>query len=325
MVKKIRNIILRVGVSVISLGFMFYTVRGEFVEALTHFHRLNWFFLASAVAVYFISLLIVTHRINIILVIQKIHLRFSRLYYLWVISSFFNLFLPSAVGGDIAKAYYIAKDSGKKIASVTSVLIDRFFGLMAVISIGFSAYLVGRNQVLDLKMGKILVWTVIIVFIFFLLVVSRRFSKPFKSLLLKFSPLRLKHHLERFFEAVDLFRDRRADLFSVYFFSLAAQAAFVMLVYILARSIRIDLPITLFFLFMPIITLVSMLPSIGGLGVREAATVYLFKNYVDLDQAVALSLIFDLFIYGIGIACGILYAIRGGASIQEIERIENTQ
>lgn len=324
MLKKIRNIILRVGVSVISLGFMFYTVRGEFVEALTHFHRLNWFFLAFAVVVYFISLIIVTYRINIILVIQKIHIRFTRLYYLWVISSFFNLFLPSAVGGDIAKAYYIAKDSGKKIGSVTSVLIDRFFGLMAVIFIGFLAYLVGRNQ-LDIKMGKVLIWTVVVVFIFFLLVVSRRFSKPFKSLLLKFSPLRFKHHLERFFEAVDLFRDRRADLFRVFFCSLAAQSVFIVLVYILALSIRIDLPITLFFLFMPIITLVSMLPSIGGLGVREAATVYLFKNYVDLDQAVAMSLIFDLFIYGIGIACGILYAIRGGASIQEIKRIESTQ
>ena len=60
----------------------------------------------------------------------------------------------------------------------------------------------------------------------------------------------------------------------------------------------------------------------GGLGVREVSTVYLFSRYIAAEQAVALSFLIVLFIYGIGAACGILYAFRGGASIREIERIE---
>lgn len=325
MLKKIRTLFIRVSVSILSLALMFYLVRGELIEALTHLRNISFVFLIIAILINFFSLLIVTHRTKTILLIQKIDLSFTRLYYLWSISLFFNMFLPSAVGGDIAKAYYIAKDSGKKLASVTSVLLDRFFGMLATISIGFFAYLLGRDHIEDPKIGQFILWAAAVVFISLLFIMSRRFSKPFKSLLLKILPSKIRELVSRLFEALDLYRNRHLDFFLLYLYSLAAQAVFILLVFVLSKSIHIDLPIAIFFLFMPLITLISMIPSIGGLGVREVATVYLFKGYITLDQAVALSLVFDLFLYGIGSACGILYAIRGGASIEELERIENSE
>lgn len=325
MLKKIRNLFIRVSVSALSLAIMFYMVKGELIEALTHLKNIDLFFLSFAILVNFLSLLIVTFRLQMILWIQKIKIGFARLYYLWAISLFFNLFLPSAVGGDIAKAYYLTKDSGQKFASITSVLMDRFFGLIATISIGFFAYLLARGHIDDPRIGHVILWSTGIVLVGLLFVLSHRFAKPAKSLLLKLSPAKMHHFIGRLFNALDLYRNRRVDFVVLYLNSLGGQAFFVFLVFILAKSIHIDLPIAVFFLFMPLITLISMIPSIGGLGVREAATVYLFKEYVSLDQAVALSLVFDLFLYGIGFACGILYAIRGGASIQEIERIENSE
>ncbi len=325
MLKKIRNIVLRGSVSLLSLGLMFYMVKGELIEALAHLKNISFVFLILAVIINFLSLLIVTFRLRMILLVQKIKLNFTRLYFLWSISLFFNLFLPSAIGGDIAKAYYIAKDSGQKFASVTSVLLDRLFGLLATISIGFFAYLLARDRINDPKIGQVIFWATGVVVIGLLFVMSRRFSKPVKSLFLKFSPHKMKDFISRIFDALDLYRNRRIDFLILYVYSLVAQAFFIFLVFALAKSIHVDLPIAVFFLFMPLIALISMIPSIGGLGVREAATVYLFKEYVTLDQAVALSLIFDLFLYGVGCACGILYAIRGGASIQEIERIEDSQ
>jgi hypothetical protein len=41
--------------------------------------------------------------------------------------------LPSAVGGDVVKAFYAYKHSGKKIESATSVLLDRLLGFVAII------------------------------------------------------------------------------------------------------------------------------------------------------------------------------------------------
>ena len=324
MLKKIRNLVLRIGISALSLAFVFYSVRGEVVEGFSHLRNLDLWFLTIAVLLNFISLIPVTLRLERILSIQKIHLPFWRQYYLWTISLFFNLFLPSAVGGDIAKAYYISKDSGKKMASITSVLVDRFFGLMAVISIGMLAFLLGHQHIDDPKVGQALFWSAGIVLVSVLVVMSRRFSKPAQAFILSLAPKRFHERLHRFFQALELYRKKRTDFVVVFAYSLFAQTLFIVLIYFLALSIHLTLPLSLFFLFLPLIAIVSMVPSIGGLGVREAATVYLFRHYTSVDQAVALSLICDLFIYGIGCACGILYALRGGASIRELERIENS-
>lgn len=323
MFKKLRTFFLRVVISVFSLGFLFYTVRGEWTEGLSHLTRIDFLPLLIAVAFNFLSLVVVNFRLGIILAIQGIHLPFRRTYYLWVISLFFNLFLPSAVGGDIAKAYYIYKDSGKKIASVTSVLLDRFFGLMATISIAFVAFLFGRQHIQDPRIGRLLFWAAGAVLVGILFMMSQRFSKSAKSILFALTPKRVHERLQKLFEALELHRHHHLAFLVAYVYSLVAQGMFIVMVYFLARSIQLNLPLAIFFLFLPLITVISMVPSIGGLGVREAATVYLFQNYVSLDQAVALSLICDLFIYGIGCACGILYAIRGGASIRELEGMEN--
>ena len=322
MLRQLRNLFLRFVVSTLSLVLLFYTVRGELVEGLRHLTNVRFFPLLVALVINFVSLGVVTFRLGTILSVQKIHLSFSRLYYLWTISLFFNLFLPSAVGGDIAKAYYIYKDSDKKMGSVTSVLIDRFFGMMATISIGYFAYLFAHDQINDPKIGQILFWAVTVALIGVFFIMSQRFSKSAKLLLLKFSPDRFKGQLHRLFEALELYRGRREKFFVLYFYSLLAQALFIVMVYFLAKSINLDLPVAIFFLVMPLITVISMIPSIGGLGVREAATVYLFREYIPLDQAVGLSILFDLFLYGIGCACGILYAIRGGAPLRELEKIE---
>lgn len=323
MLKKLKTFFIRVLISILSLVFVFYSVRGELKEGLSRLTNIEALPLLIAIAINFLSLAVVTFRIERILSIQKIHLSFKRLYYLWNISLFFNLFLPSAVGGDIAKAYYIAKDSGRKMASITSVLLDRFFGLMATISIGFFTFMWARKHIDDPRIGQLLFWVTGIVLIGVLFLMSHRFSKPLRSFLLKFSPKRFHEKLHKLFEAMDLYRKRPVDFCISYAYSLLAQAMFIVLIYFLARSIHIYLPVALFFLFLPLVTVISMIPSIGGLGVREAAMVYLFRGYAPLDQAVALSLMCDLFLYGIGCLCGILYAVRGGASICELERIEN--
>jgi uncharacterized protein (TIRG00374 family) len=322
MLKKLKTFLLRFAVSLCSLALAVYMVRGEITQGFSHLSRVNINPIAVAVVLNFLSLGIVALRLNVILAIQRIHLPFWRNYYLWVISLFFNLFLPSAVGGDIVKAYYIYKDSGKKMASITSVLMDRFFGLMGAISLGFLAFLFAKEHIDDPRIGGLLFWLAGIVIVGVLLVMSRRFAKPAKALILALSPKPLTDRVHKLFDALELYRNRRGDFFLSYGYSLMAQGIFIVLIYYLARSLSINLPLSLFFLLIPMVTLVSMVPSVGGLGVREAAIVYLFRHYIPTDQAVALSLICGLFIYGIGCLCGILYAIRGGASIRELEEME---
>jgi uncharacterized protein (TIRG00374 family) len=52
---------------------------------------------------------------------------------LGLVGYFFNTFLPGSVGGDILKAYGIARDQSRRTVAVATVLIDRAIGLWGVL------------------------------------------------------------------------------------------------------------------------------------------------------------------------------------------------
>lgn len=67
---------------------------------------------------------------------------------LGLVGTFYNVFLPGSVGGDLVKAYYIARGQpGRRAAAVATVLIDRVVGLFGLLwisaAIGGALWLAG--------------------------------------------------------------------------------------------------------------------------------------------------------------------------------------
>ena len=54
---------------------------------------------------------------------------------------FFSNFLPSSVGGDLVRAWYVSRYSSRKMQAAMGVLVDRTMGLIATLLIGFTAIL----------------------------------------------------------------------------------------------------------------------------------------------------------------------------------------
>ena len=52
---------------------------------------------------------------------------------LGLVGYYFNTFLPGSIGGDIIKAYAIAKEQSRQTVAVATVLIDRIIGLWALV------------------------------------------------------------------------------------------------------------------------------------------------------------------------------------------------
>jgi len=70
------------------------------------------------------------------LLVRSLNIPFKlwRAFHLGLLGMFGNTFLPGAVGGDFLKAYFLAKDSpGQRTAAVSTVLMDRGFGLFGLI------------------------------------------------------------------------------------------------------------------------------------------------------------------------------------------------
>lgn len=71
---------------------------------------------------------------------------------LGLVGFFYNSFLPGSVGGDLLKAYFIAKDSpGRRAAAVATVIADRLIGLFGLIwfaaVVGGAFWLLGDERI----------------------------------------------------------------------------------------------------------------------------------------------------------------------------------
>lgn len=84
-------------------------------------------------------MLIATFSLQIVrwyLLVRSLGIPFTlwRAFELGLLGLFGNTFLPGALGGDFFKAYFLAKDSpGQRAAAVSTVLVDRGFGLFGLI------------------------------------------------------------------------------------------------------------------------------------------------------------------------------------------------
>ena len=83
--------------------------------------------------------------------------------------------------------------------------------------------------------------------------------------------------------------------------------------YLVARAIGVTISVWYFVLFVPIVSVVLMLPvSMSGLGVREGAYVYLFGQAgVSTAQALTMSLLIYALRVVAGLVGGLLYALQG--------------
>ena len=71
---------------------------------------------------------------------------------LGLVGTYYNAFLPGSVGGDLVKAYYIARGQpGRRAAAVATVVIDRLIGLFGLLwfsaLIGGALWLAGDERV----------------------------------------------------------------------------------------------------------------------------------------------------------------------------------
>ena len=92
--------------------------------------------------------------------------------------------------------------------------------------------------------------------------------------------------------------------------------------YFLAVSVGIEIPFWSFFLIMPIIWVASMIPSMGGLGVREGAYVILFAGYAGAETAFALSILFFGLTVCASLIGGVCYLFAGKIPPLELEKMQ---
>ncbi len=219
---------------------------------------------------------------------------FSPLTKITFIGLFFSLFLPSSIGGDFFRAYYLSKREHRGMSTtLTSTFLERSAGLCALLALGifFAAY---RRIVVE---GVPLFHLLLAIGIAYLAVnvalfntwVHKHITRFFKFFKLE----NVESKLELVYGGLLSLRNNKKAIAVCLALSLVIQFFAVVIMWVAALAIGVKAPFVIFLIFIPVVNLTIMVPlTINGFGLREAVYYLLFKEIgLPVETAVTLSLL----------------------------------
>jgi uncharacterized membrane protein YbhN (UPF0104 family) len=297
---------LRVLISVGALGFLLWQI--GLGETLAVLRSADLRLLLAAFSLFLISLVIRAGRWAVLLWALDLRVSFKRLVYLYFVGTFFNSFLPSGFGGDVARAVELTQDTPPP-AAVGTVLVDRMTGLLVLLAIGLIA--------LPFSIASLpfwLVWLLIAAagggLMAGVLILEGRLLRRATAWLPDRLSLAGSGTLGRIYAAVSGCGWRAIGLALA--ISLIFNLINILINFLCGRAVGIDLCVGYYFVTAPLISISLMIPvSIGGIGVRDWVVVALFDPVgVSSNTAASMSLSLYAVSAAAGLVGGLLYGIQ---------------
>ena len=299
---------------VISFGLMgtiLYLFRAQLPTVFQYLQRVQPAYFFMAVIVFFAGLLGVAYRLRLVVQVHGTKLSVAAAYYVNLIALFFNNVLPSSVGGEMMKAYYLYKASKGSISVFSAVVVDRLFGLITMLLISISTiFFFDSAQGSHKIMGSIVMLTATTVtlgiFIF-----NKKIVDTLCQLHIPLLPAIFIEKIREIYRAMYEYREHKGIFGNCIALTIAGQTTFIIANFLLARSLGIEIPLAFFFFFVPILLLMGVAPSVNGIGVREATFLFYLTEFTTTEKALALSLLTTFFMIMVGLIAGIVYAFKG--------------
>lgn len=314
--KNTKKILLKSIISCLLLVYLIY--RADISAIWRSLKTASPFWIVVSFSLHIIGFLLTAIRWQMLLAVRGAHLSTWYLIRSVLIGIFFNNFLPSTVGGDVYRAYDTAKQVGSKTESMTVVVVERLTGIFALGLFAIFALFLGFSH-----FGHIpIIWLAIaglgIAFIMFLAAMNHKVAKTIKAIfehpeMIKFPFLRkVQAKLKQIYDALCVYKRNKRVMFVAFLLALFLQINVIVHYYVISYALDLNVPIMYFFLIIPVVTVVLMIPIfINGIGAREAAYTLLLGAFdVTRPEAIAFSWIAFGMILVQGIAGGIVYALR---------------
>ena len=312
----------------ISFGFialLFYLMREDIPKIHHTLLEMNRVLAGVSALVFCSTVFILARRLQLMFEVKELSLSMGEATSLTVVGYFFNNFLPTSVGGDIVKALCAARVTKNTVKSVAGVLMDRILGLFTFILIPSFTLLffmakIG-NPLVPFIVYSLLVFSGLFFFMIFSRGVARRF-RFIEKLLSRFGAARKAREI---YDSLHDFKNHRRVVVLAMTLSVVGQSASILVLYAMSLALGAHAPLMYFFLLVPVVHLVSMLPSLNGLGIREGAYVYFLGPYIGKEYALALGLLWLGLLFLLSIIGGIVYLLRQDYHIRLKEAVMPAQ
>lgn len=227
---------------------------------------------------------------------QGIQITFWKTLQVSFIGYFFNTVMPGSVGGDLVKAYYVARDrEGQRVEAISTIMLDRLIGLFALVSIGALAAVLFPSVGFGTPRFKMLSQFVLaclaggaVVVVLFLWVDLRQLG-PFR----KENPGRILGAIRRLYNCLWLYREKKRVLALALLLSFCAHSFGVSLMVALAQSLggQEGMTAARYLFVIPLGYVINGLPiAPGGWGLGEYAYSLLFREALGKAENIGASL-----------------------------------
>jgi uncharacterized membrane protein YbhN (UPF0104 family) len=293
--RQVVSLVGRVLVSAGVLGWLIY--RTEWTPLLDTLKGVRIELCLAALLIYCLAQVVSSYRWMLLARSVGFTAPLSRYVAFYYVGMFFNLFLPTSMGGDVVRAWLLSGGPGRRWQAALSVFSERFAGLMMLLALACTATIPNFNVLptwaLALVWGSAVMGVLMVVA---LPLLSRRITK-----------------LQNLTHALSLYRSQHRTLLIVLALSLIVQASGIIQVWLLGQALGLTAPPLAYAVVIPLVTLLTMLPiSVNGVGVREGFLVLLLAPVgVPEAGAIALGLLWLAVLASASLIGGGVYVLGG--------------
>jgi uncharacterized protein (TIRG00374 family) len=250
----------------------------DLAQAASQLYRTKFSFIVLTLLLIWFGHFLCIIRWKYLLAAFDIPMRTLSLLLIYGIGMFFNLVLPGLVGGDLVKTYLTGRNSRRPYSlAFASVFLDRDIGVVAMVLIAVIAALVVPVQVQGHSLLIYFLGLLALCALANLLLFHPKAHQVVLRLLPAGRFRRGVQRLEMLSEALIKVRRKPTSLVLAVVLSLVNQLLVSVSGWLIALALGIDAPFKYFFVFIPAIVVITLIPiSINGVGLRELAYVSFF-------------------------------------------------
>lgn len=259
----------------------------------------NWLWFLPAVALFGATFFLGVLRWFYLLKTQGIDLPLRRVVAIGFVGHFFNSFLLGATGGDIIKAYYVARQTQtQKAEAVMSVFVDRVIGLLGLFVIALIMMAVNYHWLHQHQNLRGFTFGVFVLIVVILAMLPLTFYRglphrlPWLARVKEKIPMR--EQITKALNSYQSYSGHRKTLLGALWLSVGVHLTIIIGVICLGRGLGIhDVSMDKYMLIVPVINIIASIPiTPSGFGIRENMYEVMFGDLgVPPGSAVALGLL----------------------------------
>ncbi len=283
--------LVKIAVTVVLLVVVYRKIDVASLRGQLSLLRAGWPWIALALLVLFpLNTLVSSLKWRALLRADGLSVPVATLFASHLIGSFFNLFLPSSIGGDVYRIADIGRRTGQTANTTASILFDRLTGFLAIALYGIVFYLLagragwiapslsdclagsvtGEARLRGLLYAALPLAAFLALSAILLLLLQERLFRALLRLIPPAFRAKPEAIADKILGSVRTYVRAPSAWIPCVLISFWFQANAILAIYAISRALSIGIPLQPFWFFIPFITLLEMIPiSIFGLGLRD--------------------------------------------------------